>query len=390
MPTKSGWKLLALAAVAALAGRVLGILELHIAAATTAAAVLIAVAMRLVHPARLSIRRSVSSTMVAVSETVEVRLDITNSSRIVSPTARLEEPVNPGARFSLAPLAAHATATKTYRLHPARRGVLEIAPTLVSDVDGLGLATRRRSAGPRTRVIVHPVIEPLVSPRLPLGGDLALPVDFRRRSLGLDSEEFDVLRPYTEGDDLRHIHWRSTARLEELTVRRFQPSRPGCLTVVIDTRPPGDARDAQDRTTSVAGSLACAVLRAGDDAQIVTTDGRGTARLTGSSGIPQALEFLALLDGGSPAVGAEHFDDASVVVVVTADPQAASDPDTRHSLALRLHASLIVTHGGPASVVAPAANLDEGWIHVTGEGQLPDLWRAAATLRRPMPTAAWR
>ena len=384
MPSPVGWRLLALGVVAVVGGRALGILELYVIGAMAASAVVVALAVRLVHPSRLSIRRRVSATMVAVSEPVEVRLEFENLAGTASPTVRIHEQVSGAgdARFNLAPVPGGSTAAGTYRLQAARRGVLEIGPTLLEDTDSLGLALRRHTFDTRTRVVVHPMIERLMAPRLPVGGDLSVPIDFRRRSLGLQSEEFDVLRPYIEGDDLRHIHWRSTARLDELVVRRFQPSRPGRLTVVIDTRPPGDAAAVQDLTTSVAGSIVCAVLRSGDEARILTTDGRRTPLLCHRSDIGAALEFLALLEGGQPTVDVEMIDGGSVVVAVTASPEAIDDAVSRHALAQRLQASLVVTHGaGHPGPTSPAADPGGGWIHVTGPGQLAGLWRLAAMVR---------
>ena len=386
MPTAAGWKLLALGVAAVVAGRALQILELYVVGAMATAVVVAALVVRLAHPSRLSVTRRASSTMVEVSAPVEVRLEFANWSRLSSPTARVRDRVSDAddARFVLAPVPGRTAAAGTYRLHAERRGVLEIGPTVVEDVDGLGLARRRSLVGARTRVVVHPVIERLASPRLPVGGDLSVPVDFRRRSLGIESEEFDVLRPYVEGDDLRHIHWLSTARLDELVVRRFQPSRPGRLTVVIDTRPPGDDAEVQDLTTSVAGSIVSAVLRSGDEARILTTDGRGTPLLTRRSDMVTALEFLALLDGGGPGLAVEAIDGGSVVVAVTASPEAVSDDGARHALARRLQASLIVTRAaGPGDPASPAVDGDGGWIHVTGPGQLPDLWPLAALARSP-------
>ena len=385
MPTPTGWKLLALGVAAVAGGRALGILELYVIGATAAAAVVTALAVRLVHPSRLSIRRRTSSPMVAVSEPLEVRLEVANRARLPSPTVRVTERVTGAGdvRFSVAPVAGSASVTSSYRLQPARRGVLEIGPTLIEDMDGLGLARRRRTLAAQSRVIVHPPIEQLVSPRLPVGGDLSLPIDVRRRSLGLTSEEFDVLRPYTEGDDLRHIHWRSTARLDELIVRRFEPSRPGRLTVVIDTRPPGDAAAVQDHTTSVAASIVCAVLRSGDEARILTTDGRGTPLLAHRYDTGAALEFLALLEGGRPVVGVETVDDPSVVVAVTASPEAVVDEGARAGLAQRLGAWMVITHGaGHPGPTSPVADIEGGWIHLTGPGQLPGLWRLAAMAGR--------
>ena len=356
MPTGTGWRLLASGLVAVVGGRAFGILEFYVIGATAASAVVIALAVRLVHPSRLSFSRRVSSEMVAVSEPVEVTLEVANLARLPSPTVRGAEQVSGagGIGFSLAPVPGGSTVVTSYRLQPARRGVLEIGPTVFSDIDGLGLAQRRRIFGRRTRVIVHPPIETLVSPRLPVGGALSLPSDYRRRSLGLESEEFDVLRPYVEGDDLRHIHWRSTARLDEFMVRRFQPARPGRLTVIIDTRPPGDLSTVQDRTTSVAASIACAVLRSGDEARILTTDGRGTPLLAHYSEVGAALEFLALLEGGRPEIDVEPNEGGSVVVAVSAFPDAIDSDSARHDLAQRLEASLIITYGsGHRRVAAP-------------------------------------
>ena len=391
MPSGTGWRLLASGIVAVVGGRAFGVLEFYVIGATAVSAVVIALAVRLAHPSRLSFSRRVSSEMVAVSEPVDVTLEVSNLAKLRSPTVCVDEQVSGagGIGFSLAPVPGGSTAVTSYRLQPARRGVLEIGPTVFSDIDGLGLAQRRHIFGGRTRVIVHPPIETLVPPRLPVGGALSLPSDYRRRSLGLESEEFDVLRPYVEGDDLRHIHWRSTARLGELMVRRFEPARPGRMTVIIDTRPPGDLSTAQDRTTSVAASIACAVLRSGDEAQILTTDGRGTPLLAHYSEVGVALEFLALLEGGRPEIDVEPMEGGSVVVAVSAFPDAIDNDSARHELAQRLEASLIITYGsGHGRVAAPAVDHEGGWIHLTGPGQLPGLWRVPALAGRGVASLA--
>ena len=388
MPTPAGWRLLGAGIALIVGGRAFAVGELRVIGLTAAAAVVVALAVRLVHPSRLSIRRRVSSPMVAVSDPLDVQLELANRARLPSPALRVSETVTGGGDVgcSVAPVPGGASATWTYRLRPDRRGVLEIGPARLTDVDGLGLARRRRTVGRRTRVVVHPPVEQLAAPSLPVGGDLSLPDEFRRRLLGLASEEFDVLRPYAEGDDLRHIHWRSTARLDEFMVRRFQPSRPARLTVVVDTRPPGDLAAVQDHTTSVAASIVCAVLRNGDEARILTTDGRGTPMLAHRRDVGAALEFLAVLEGGGPTIDVETIDGPSVVVAVTASPEAIDDEGARHGLAQRLGAWMVVTHGaghpGPAS---PASGVEGGWIHVNGPGQLPALWRSVSLAGRRAP-----
>lgn len=388
MPTPTGWRLLALAVGVIAGGRAFAIVELHVLGLTAAAAVVSALAVRFAHPSRLAIRRHVSATLVAVAEPLDVRLEVTNRARLPSPIVRVAESItgSEDAVCSVAPLRGGAAATRGYRLRPARRGILEIGPTQLTDLDGLGLARRRRTLAGRTRVVVHPPIEQLEAPRLPVGGELSLPVEFRRQPVGLAGDEFDVLRPYAEGDDLRHIHWRSTARLDEFTVRRFQPARPGRLTVVVDTRAPGDQQSVLDRTTSVAASIANAVLHCGDEARIVTTDGRGTPVLVGAHDVGTALEFLAVLDGGGATIDIDPLSGGSVVAVVTASPEAIDDETARHGLARRLGARMVITHGiAHRGSDAPAAGFEGGWIHLTGTGQLPELWPAAsgALLQRP-------
>ncbi|MCY4664953.1 MAG: hypothetical protein OXC00_09835, partial [Acidimicrobiaceae bacterium] len=151
MPTSIGWKLLALGGAVVIAGRAFGILEFYVIGAAAATAVVMALAVRLVNPSRLSITRRVSSTMVAVSEPLEVQLEVANRARSTSPTVRVSEQVRGSGDigFGVAPVPGGAAVSANYRLQPARRGVLEIGPTIIEDIDGLGLARRRRSLDSR-------------------------------------------------------------------------------------------------------------------------------------------------------------------------------------------------------------------------------------------------
>ncbi|MCY4069020.1 MAG: DUF58 domain-containing protein [Acidimicrobiaceae bacterium] len=411
MPTAAGWTLLGAGIAAAAAGRALALIELYVISITATAALAAAVAVRLAHRSRLSVRRHVTPAMVAVGEPLDVHLTLLNRSRLASATVRVAETVSsskasadataPTAattslgefRFSFASLPGGDQATCHYRLNPAHRGFAEIGPTELTEIDGMGLARRRRRVGSVSRVIVHPPVEQLLAPRLPIGGALSLPVETLRRTPGLAGEEFDVLRPYVDGDDLRHIHWPSTARLDDFMVREFQPSRPGRLTVMIDTRPPGDLPAAQDRTTSVAASLVCAVLGNGDEARIVAGDGRATPMLA-TDGADEALEFLALLHGGRPEFAEGDFwSDSqrrhSSLVVVTARPEIARDEDARRRLAQRFGAALTISCDaarhepfatGPRTPrTASAVDHEGAWIHLDSTARLPALWRELLT-----------
>ena len=91
-----------------------------------------------------------------------------------------------------------------------------------------------RDENDRDTLIVAPRTEPL--PALRLAGEAPGYGEGRQRSPALAGEDDVIPRGYRHGDDLRRVHWRSTARYGELMVRREeQPQRARC-TVLLDTR----------------------------------------------------------------------------------------------------------------------------------------------------------
>jgi uncharacterized protein (DUF58 family) len=369
-----------------LAGRVVGGLEFMVPGAAAVLAVVGAVLVRRLRPSHVAVAKHLTPPRVPAGDPARVDLEIINRSNHRSPLLRLHDAVTGtrGVHLSIASLPGGGSARGAYRLPTTRRGVLELGPTRIDDVDPLGLARRSHTLASTVRLIVHPVIEAIPVRRVPSGDDPLLGEELRR-SLGLSDEEFDGLRPYSPGDDLRRIHWASSARQDELQVRQFRPPRHGRLTVAIDTRPPGDSPEALDVTTSVAASITASVLAAGDATRVETTDGRSTPLLHGNAQLDHILEFLALLEHGSPTIHPAVPTDAGTVVVVTTDATIATDRAARQTLAQRLRARIVITCDATAWGTADAGHSAGDWIHLTGPGQLAALWRlehhrSAATL----------
>ncbi|MFQ5556101.1 MAG: DUF58 domain-containing protein [Acidimicrobiales bacterium] len=385
MPTRSGWGLLMAGAALVVAGRVLGPLEFYVAGSVAIAAVTLAVLIRWTRPSSVTIVREVSPGRVPVGEATRIDLHISNRTGRRSPVLRVNDAISGtrGVRLSIAPIPSGATTRGAYRLPTTRRGVLDIGPMRVEDADGLGLARRTHRVPSFARLLVHPPVETLPIARVPAGDDRLLG-DELRCSLGSSNEEFDGLREYVAGDDPRRIHWPSTARHDELLVRQYRPPRHGRLTVVIDTRPPGDDDAGLDRTTSVAASVAAAVLQGGDAVRIQTTDGRSTPVLLGSSHLEDVLEFVAILQGGAAHIDPAVPSSDGTVVVVTSDPGVVHDR-TRAALALRLRATLVIScdilRWSPDRPGESGTTGD--WIHLTGPGQLGALWRLPSAARVP-------
>ena len=225
---------------------------------------MVAVAVRRLRPSRIAVGRQLTPPQVPAGDAARVDLEIVNRGRRSSPLLRLHDTVTGtrGVALSIAPLPRNGGSTRgAYRLPTTTRGVIQLGPVRIDDIDPLGLARWSHHIPNTLRLIVHPPIEVLPARRVPSGDDPLLGEELRQ-SLGLSDEEFDGLRPYSPGDDLRRVHWPSSARQDELQVRQFRPPRHGRLTVLIDTRPPGDRSQALDITTSIAGSLAISVLDA--------------------------------------------------------------------------------------------------------------------------------
>jgi uncharacterized protein (DUF58 family) len=122
--------------------------------------------------------------------------------------------------------------SRTYPVPTGARGVVRVGPLRVDRRDPLGLARAARSQGGTAQVWVHPRIHPLTA--VPSG---------RARSLeGLvdqvphGSITFDHLREYVVGDELRRVHWRTSARLGELMVREQVDTSLPRLVVLLDDR----------------------------------------------------------------------------------------------------------------------------------------------------------
>src|SRR6478735_9309587 len=100
--------------------------------------------------------------------------------------------------------------------------------------------------------------------------------------------EFDSLREYVIGDDVRAIDWRATARRGDVVVRTWRPERDRRVMIVLDTARTSAVRvlDAPRIDASIEAALLLAALagRAGDRVELVAYDRRVRARAAGVSG----------------------------------------------------------------------------------------------------------
>jgi uncharacterized protein (DUF58 family) len=262
--TRQGWAAVALAVVIAVIGRLFGVLELFVLGSGIVALVVVTALWVHARPIRLDVHRTAVPSAMQVGETGRIELRLTNLSNSGTSPLVLWEPVAGmgGATLRLAPMRRGETTAAHYRLPATRRGTVTFGPLVVERRDPFGLSTQRRVVPGTHEVIVLPAHFALA---LPTGtaGTGPLGQHLRMRSLGRSGTEFHSLRDYIDGDDLRQINWRASARSETLKVREVEPDGLRRCTVTLDTTAEEYSPDGFERAVSAAASAIASADRAG-------------------------------------------------------------------------------------------------------------------------------
>lgn len=180
-------------------------------------------------------------------------------------------------------------------LRPTRRGDREADLVTLRCHGPLGLAGRQRSLPAPARLRVLPAF---VSRRhLPSRLARLREMDGRAAvQVRGEGTEFDSLREYVIGDDVRAIDWRATARRGDVVVRTWRPERDRRVFIVIDSSRLSAARlgDAPRLEAQIEAALLLAALasRAGDRVAVVAVDSTVRARVSGVHG-PRLMSTLA-------------------------------------------------------------------------------------------------
>lgn len=158
---------------------------------------------------------------------------------------------------SLRPFARHTEAA--VQLPDLPRGVYQVGPVVFERADPVGVVSRPVETGEPVVLRVSPVVTDLPI----FAGGLTNDLDgATSQQLSMSDLAFHALREYVPGDDLRHVHWRSSAKAGELLVRQFHESRRGHVTVLLDAAPASYPRRRDfELAVSVATSIALRAVR---------------------------------------------------------------------------------------------------------------------------------
>ncbi len=181
---------------------------------------------------------------------------------------------------------------RTYRLPTSRRGIFDVGPVEVTRSDPFDLFRASRRHGRTERIWVYPRVLPL----------RALPSGLTRQLDGPTSDTapqgsitFHRLREYVQGDDLRLVHWRSSARTGTLVVRHNVDTSQPYTVVLLDLRPAAYTEESFESAIDVAASVLVSASADKSPVELRLTDGT----VLGGSRFPDVTPLIDHLTGQS-------------------------------------------------------------------------------------------
>ncbi|WP_150306906.1 DUF58 domain-containing protein [Planctomonas psychrotolerans] len=285
------------------------------------------------------------------------------------------------------------------QLTPFRRGERRVTSATVRSIGPLGLWARQATLlAPGVLRVLPPFTSRKHLPsRIARLRELDGRTSVQIRGQGT---EFDSLREYVRGDDVRSIDWRATARRNDVMVRTWRPERDRRVVVLIDTGRTSAARvgDEPRIDTAFEASLLLAALatRAGDRVDLLAYDRRVRARVQGATGaelLSRMVDALAPIDPellemdwtAAPALVRSVTSQRSLVVLLTSIDAAGSSRALLSVLPqlTRRHMVVVASVTDPDVLASTRVRNDRETVYraAAAERALLDTARVAAAIR---------
>lgn len=228
---------------------------------------------------RLACERGFEHGQIEIGQALEGQLTLTKRGSLPAGLLQFEDHVPPALgrrpRFSVNNTAGAWEREISYPIIGHQRGRFAIGPLLVRSTDTFGLVKFDRQFTATSEVMVTPQIHVLSTMSNIVGGGST--GESRPQKLGVIGDDDVLVREYRQGDDVRRVHWRSTARRGELMVRREEQAWDPAVTLVLDSRASahgGVGRDSSfEYAVSAAASIALHFLEDGFSVEMYDADG---------------------------------------------------------------------------------------------------------------------
>ena len=342
MPTVRGWLVAATGLSLVATGLIFGARALEQLGAALVFLVVIALGVVRLGKHDLSVERAIVPERAGAQQEVTVSLALHNGGGGSAPLLLLEDrlpPRLPGrSRFTSNGVEPGGRRDVSYTVRPQRRGHYEVGPLALSMVDPFGLAKISSSAAPAQSFLVHPRTEPLILPK-DAGDRRSVSTSALRQPTGAQGEDFYALREYVQGDDLRKVHWPSSAKRGKVMIRQEETPWHTRATIVVDDR---SSAHATGEPSSFEGAIEAAASvtelyhGTGYAYRLAAAHHPGVASGRGSAHFHRCMDLLATLqpgrDGGSDVLLSRLMDmeahgmaeETLVLVTGTLTPEVAA------------------------------------------------------------------
>ena len=348
---------------------------------------------------RLGLVRTLNPAQVTAGQQARVELELSNDGMMPTGLLLLEEQIpyilGTRPRFVVSRMGPHWTRTVEYAVRSDVRGKFVVGPMTVRLTDPFGLVELDRMFVATSSLVVTPQVVPL--PAIPLSGAWTGAGDNRPRAFASGSAEDVTVREYRRGDELRRVHWRSSAKAGELMVRREEQPWQSRATLFLDNRRSAHrgtgAASSLEQAVSLTASIAVHLVQRGFRVRLVTAVGEEQGGSWHEHGAQAAesgplLEALAVVEEvGQPNLDVGWLHEAGhsgLLVAVFGAVQEHDKPAVarmKHSAATALAVAIDVdawTRGAAAET-----SQTSGWLGAHGfravscgpRDALPSVWQ---------------
>lgn len=248
---------------------------------------------------RLTCERRINPPEAVVGERLTGELIVTKSGQLPTGLLQFEDEVPRGLgrppRFTVHRFAGEWRRDITYPMAGLMRGRFRTGPLTVRATDPFHLVKLDRRFSATTEVQITPRVVPLPMMRTASGGGST--GDTMPQKAGVIGADDVLVREYRSGDDVRRIHWRTTARRGELFVRREEQAWDPTATVILDSRSASHAGRGRGSSfewaVSAAASIALHFVDAGFRVDLFDAGG---AMVTGERGAQATVTRQQIID----------------------------------------------------------------------------------------------
>jgi uncharacterized protein (DUF58 family) len=323
--TGLGWVVISGAAIAAIAAWWLDWEEFGVIVATGLVAIVLAVLFTL-GKSDYEIDFTLQPQRVVVGERSGGEMIVRNAASRRALPVRVELTIGQGAAtFRIPSLGGGGEHDELFTVPTSRRAIIPVGPASTVRGDPVGLLRREHEWTSSTDLYVHPQTSNLDR----LGSGFLRDLEGQTtQDLSPSDVAFHTLREYVPGDDRRHVHWKTTARIGKLMVRQFVDTRRSFLSIVMSTNRADFLHEEEfELAVSMAASIGVKALR---DEQTVTFVAGGRAVPSASAvSLLDSSSGIELDDDGGLDHGIAQSNriaaDASIVAIIVGSTSAIAD-----------------------------------------------------------------